>query len=62
MENIVRLNPLSILRVAERLTWADANGRSVRVCTGRDGKGNAWFKFDAGDGAGWSEPIWGEHF
>jgi hypothetical protein len=56
MQNIVRLTPMQILNLAERLTYADANGRSVRIMTGTD-KVGPFIKYDIG--SGWTAPIYG---
>jgi hypothetical protein len=56
MENIVRLDATTILLLAERLTYADLHGRSVRICTGTDSTG-PWVKWDAG--SGWTPPYYG---
>lgn len=58
MENIVSLTPSQILELAERLTWADANGRSVRICTGADENGN-WIKWSIASGV-WTPPLYSE--
>jgi hypothetical protein len=47
--NIVSLDANTILRLAERLTYADLHGRRVRVMTGRDNIGS-YIKWDAGSG------------
>lgn len=54
--NIVRMNQAQILYLAEALTRADAEGKTVRICTGSDSVGN-WVKWDAG--AGWTAPYYG---
>lgn len=57
MDNIVRLYPIIILHLAEVLTRADLEGRSVRICTGTDSEG-AWVKWDAGHG--WTPPFYSQ--
>lgn len=57
METIVRLDEPTLLRLAERLTWAAANGRAPRIATGTDSHGE-WVKWDAGDGCGWTPPYY----
>ena len=56
MENIVRLEPALTLSLAERLTFADLKGLSVRICTGRDSRGT-WIKYDIGN-TGWTPPLY----
>ena len=57
MENIVRLPPRVLARLADATQVALTEGRSLRVCTGTD-KNGTWFKFDVGN-SGWTEPLYG---
>lgn len=58
MDNIVNLTAEQILTLAERLTWADANGRGARICTGTDENGT-WIKWSIAQGM-WTPPFYGE--
>lgn len=60
MENIVWLDQNTLIRLYEAATRADAQGRSFRVCTGRDSTG-AWVKWDVGN-TGWTPPYYSAGF
>lgn len=59
MQNIVRLTPSQILNLAERLTYADLHGKSVRIQTGTDSEGT-FIEWDTG--AGWVGRMRGEDY
>jgi hypothetical protein len=58
MDNIVRLTPDTIVSLMERLSYADLKHNSVRIMTGTD-KHGTFIKYDAGDGCGWTPPLYG---
>lgn len=59
MHNITRLHSHQILTLAERLTYADANGLSVRISTGVNYLGH-YIMWDIGN-TGWTPPLYGDH-
>jgi hypothetical protein len=57
-DNIVRLHPDTVTILMERLSYADLAGKSVRIVTGTNNKGETFLKFDIGN-SGWTPPIYG---
>lgn len=47
----ITLTAREITRIADAFTWAADRGTRVRVAV------DGGFKFDIGDGAGWTEPL-----
>jgi hypothetical protein len=58
MDNIMELSPGTILLLAERLSYADMAGKTFRIATGTDNKGNKWLKYKVGEGT-WSPKSYG---